>query len=165
MHFYVLALQLNSRRARRREISLLSAPESATPNEELAEFYVRLKSINDFHRKYPDAPADPFALELDGILGRTALDEDQEDREFPLPLHFKLPDPSTPKAIALLFSGEESYGRYLDLYANHSQYNNLKHINKRIPYLQYLDVLAEAKDGFVHRDIPKATRGSKDYER
>jgi len=69
------------------------------------------------------------------------------------------------EAIALLFSGEESYGRYLDLYANHSQYNNLKHINKRVPYLQYLDILAEATDGFVHRDIPKATRGSKDYER
>lgn len=68
-------------------------------------------------------------------------------------------------AIALLFSGEESYGRYLDLYANHTQYNNLKHINKRVPYLQYLDVLSASKDGFVHRDIPRATRGLKEYEK
>ncbi|KAF8307216.1 hypothetical protein DL93DRAFT_140393 [Clavulina sp. PMI_390] len=132
--------------SRRNEISRLSAPENASAEEELSEFYARLKAVNDFHRKYPDAASDPFALELEGIMGEMELDEDEED------------------PIALLFSGEESYGRYLDLYANHTQYNNLKHISKRVPYLQYLDLLAEAKDGFVHRDIPKATRGLKEYE-
>lgn len=48
----------------------------------MTEFYSRLKAINDFHRKYPDTPADPFALELEGILGEIEYDEDQEDRAF-----------------------------------------------------------------------------------
>ena len=67
-------------------------------------------------------------------------------------------------AISLLFSGEESYGRYLDLYANHSMYNNLRHLPKRLSYLQYLDLLLAAQDGPVHRDLPHETRMTKDFE-
>ena len=67
-------------------------------------------------------------------------------------------------AIALLFSGEEGYGKYLDLYANHTAYNNLKNIGKRPGYLQYLDVLLAAQTGPVHSDLPKETRLTKDFE-
>jgi splicing factor 3A subunit 3 len=63
-----------------------------------------------------------------------------------------------------MFSGEEVYGKYLDLYANHTAYNNLKNIGKRIGYLQYLDVLLLAEKGLIHMDIPKETRLSRDYE-
>ena len=68
-------------------------------------------------------------------------------------------------AISLLFSGEEAYGRYLDLYAHHSSYVNLKNINKRLSYLQYLDVLALAEHDLVHQEIPKEARTSKEYEK
>ena len=68
-------------------------------------------------------------------------------------------------AIALLFSGEETYGRYLDLHTNHTAYNNIKHIKKRISYLQYLDVLALAEHDLVHQEIPKEARTSKEYEK
>ena len=44
-----------------------------------------------------------------------------------------------------MFSGEESYGRYLDLNANHTQYNNLKGLPRHVPYIAYLDILAKAK--------------------
>lgn len=67
-------------------------------------------------------------------------------------------------AIALLFSGEEGYGKYLDLYANHTAYNNLKNIGKRPGYLQYLDILLAAQIGPVHSDLPKETRLTKDFE-
>ena len=70
------------------------------------------------------------------------------------------PDP----AIALLFSGEEQYGKYLDLYANHAAYNNLKHITKRLGYLQYLDVLLAAQSTTVHNELPKECRTTRDYE-
>jgi splicing factor 3A subunit 3 len=67
-------------------------------------------------------------------------------------------------AIALLFSGEEAYGKYVDLYTNHTAYNNLKHIGKRLGYLQYLDSLLLAQNGPVHQELPKETRLTKDYE-
>lgn len=67
-------------------------------------------------------------------------------------------------AISLLFSGEEGYGRYVDLYAHHTTYNNLKGLNKRLAYLQYLDVLCAAEHGLVHQEVPEVTRYSRDYE-
>jgi hypothetical protein len=63
-----------------------------------------------------------------------------------------------------MFSGEESYGKYFDLHANHTTYNNLKNIGKRIGYLQYLDALLVAENGLIHMDIPKETRLTRDYE-
>jgi splicing factor 3A subunit 3 len=64
----------------------------------------------------------------------------------------------------LLFSGEEGYGRYLDLYTNHTSYCNLKNIGKRPGYLQFLDILLAAENNLVHSDLPKETRFSKDFE-
>lgn len=69
-----------------------------------------------------------------------------------------------PTAIALLFSGEEGYGKYLDLYANHTAYNNLKNIGKRPGYLQYLDLLLAAQNTPVHSDLSRETRSTKDFE-
>jgi len=63
-----------------------------------------------------------------------------------------------------MFSGEESYGKYLDLHANHTTYNNLKNIGKRTGYLQYLDSLLLAEKGLIHMDIPSETRLTRDYE-
>lgn len=69
-------------------------------------------------------------------------------------------------AIALLFSGEESYGRYLDLYSNHTAFCNIKNIGKRPTYLQYLDLLmaCAADNKPVHHDLSKEARYTKDYE-
>lgn len=63
-----------------------------------------------------------------------------------------------------MFSGEEAYGKYCDLYANHAAYTNLKNIGKRPGYLQYLDLLLAAQNAPVHADLPKETRFSKEYE-
>lgn len=67
-------------------------------------------------------------------------------------------------AVSLLFSGEEAYGKYLDLYANHTAYNNIKHIGKRPGYLQYLDILLDAQNGSFHSELSKEARFTKDYE-
>ena len=63
-----------------------------------------------------------------------------------------------------MFSGEEAFGKYLDLYANHTTYNNLKNIGKRLGYLQYLDLLLAAKGHLLHSELSTSTRLSKDYE-
>ena len=68
-------------------------------------------------------------------------------------------------AIGNLFSGEESYGKYLDLYTNHTAYNNLRHVPKRVAYLQYLDVLIYAQNDMVHTELPRECRITGDYEK
>lgn len=65
----------------------------------------------------------------------------------------------------MLFSGEEVYGKYLDLYANHAAYNNLKNVPKRLAYLQYLDTLLASQNGPVHQELSRETRISKDFEK
>jgi len=67
-------------------------------------------------------------------------------------------------AIGLMFSGEEAYGKYVDLYASHTAYNNLKNIAKRMSYLQYLDVLLAAQGGKLHQELPKETLRTREYE-
>lgn len=56
-----------------------------------------------------------------------------------------------------LFTGEESYGRYLDLNALHTEYINLKGV-KKLDYLQYLN----AFDNF-ESTYPKTIKNSPDY--
>ena len=67
-------------------------------------------------------------------------------------------------AISLLFSGEEAYGKYMDLYTNHTMYCNFKNIGRRPGYLQYLDILIPVDSEPLHQELPKETRFSKDYE-
>ncbi|KAJ7178925.1 hypothetical protein C8R46DRAFT_1071897 [Mycena filopes] len=133
---------------RRAEIDVLSAP---TQQNDLSEFYARLVKIQEHHAKYPDSVPGGFDLELAVLLEEHNQDGADED--------FAEEDP-----ISLLFSGEEAYGKYVDLYANHTAYNNLKNIGKRPGYLQYLDLLLLSQTGQVHRDLCKDTRFSKDFE-
>jgi splicing factor 3A subunit 3 len=67
-------------------------------------------------------------------------------------------------AISFLFSGEEAYGKHLDLYTNHTAYNNLKKLGRRPGYLQYLDLLLAVQSGPLHQELSKETRFSRDYE-
>ncbi|KAF7775895.1 hypothetical protein Agabi119p4_4288 [Agaricus bisporus var. burnettii] len=88
-------------------------------------------------------------LELASFLDEPGQEEDDFGEEDP---------------ISLMFSGEEAYGKYCDLYANHVAYTNLKGIDKRPAYLQYLDLLLPEEGTLVHQDIPKDTRFSRQYE-
>ncbi|KAH9938371.1 uncharacterized protein B0H18DRAFT_1112538 [Fomitopsis serialis] len=134
---------------RKIEINSLSAPPQQ--QSDLSAFYARLGRIQEHYAKYPDAIVGGFDPELTAFLEEgqeTGGDEEYEED-----------DP-----VALLFSGEEAYGKYLDLYANHTAYNNLKNIGKRIGYLQYLDALLAAQSGPVHSELPADCRLTRDYE-
>ncbi|KAG6880182.1 hypothetical protein C0992_004634 [Termitomyces sp. T32_za158] len=132
--------------ARKAEIHSLSAPAQAN---DLSEFYSRLVKIQEHHAKYPDSVPGGFDLEIAALLDEPNQEEEDYEEEDP---------------ISLLFSGEESYGKYVDLYAHHTAYSNLKNIGKRPGYLQYLDLLLAAQSGTVHNNLPKETRFSKEYE-
>ncbi|KAG9317504.1 hypothetical protein JVU11DRAFT_1709 [Chiua virens] len=143
-----LKAQYDDEDARKAEIDALTAPAQ---QGDLSEFYARLVKIQDHYNKYPDVAAGAFESELASLLeegNQDGIDEELEEE-----------DP-----VSLMFSGEEAYGKYVDLYANHTAYNNLKNITRRLPYLQYLDVLLATQNGTLHNELPKQTRSSKEYE-
>ncbi|KAH7887568.1 hypothetical protein F5I97DRAFT_1804991 [Phlebopus sp. FC_14] len=143
-----LKSQYDDEDSRKAEVDALTAPAQ---QNDLSEFYARLVKIQDHYNKYPDVAAGGFEFELAALLEDGNQDDVDEEAE--------QDDP-----ISLLFSGEEAYGKYVDLYANHTAYNNLKNIVKRLPYLQYLDVLLAAEQGKLHAELPRETRKSKEYE-
>jgi splicing factor 3A subunit 3 len=91
--------------------------DAFSPPNEFDEFYRRLKAIEEYGRKFPDASAESLELELSGL-------EDIEAEQ---------------QKLESSFSGEEAYGKFLDLHAYHERYLNLKAFPKHVIYLRYLD--------------------------
>lgn len=132
---------------RKGEIDSLTA---AQPGD-LSSFYARLGRIQEHYAKYPDARPAGYDPELAAFL--------EDEMEGGGDEEYEEDDP-----VALLFSGEEGYGKYVDLYANHTTYNNLKNIGKRLGYLQYLDVLLSSQSIPLHSELPKECQLTRDYE-
>ena len=100
--------------ARRREVEALQSAD------EFKEFDKQLKDIKNFHQRYPNQPVED--LERAYSLGR--IKEEGQS------------------ALDSLFTGEEAYGRFVDLTNLHEEYLNLKSI-KRITYLSYIVVCTD----------------------
>ncbi|KAK4683934.1 splicing factor 3A subunit 3, partial [Tremellales sp. Uapishka_1] len=133
---------------RPKELSLLSAPPPG--QDDLAEFYRRFEGVKDFHRRNPGINARQFLNELDDLVKSDGLQSIHvEDEEEALTI-----DP-----LDAVFSGEENYGRYLDLYMAHTQYLNLKGAN-RLSYLAFLDML---KHGKVERTLDVKEKSTQAY--
>jgi len=148
----------------------IAAISNSSRADDLSEFYSRLGKIQEHHGKYPDGITDGFELELLALTEEPTVEEGdddyvEEDRTFNIHLCSHLLVSHEFLEIGNLFSGEESYGKYLDLYANHTAYNNLRHVPKRVAYLQYLDVLIYAQNGAVHEELPRDCRITRDYEK
>ena len=82
------------------------------------EFYKRLGDIKNFHRKYPNEPVE----NLEKAYKRRLPTEGE----------------SATTEVDNLFTGEEAWGRFLDLTELHEEYLNLPGV-KRLNYLQYLE--------------------------
>lgn len=93
------------------------------------EFYKQLGEIKDFHRRYPNEPVE----NLERAYKRRAPAEGE----------------SATAEVNNLFTGEESFGKFLDLTTLHEDYLNLPGV-KRLTYLQYLDTF----DKFVPPQCP-----------
>ncbi|KAI9818237.1 MAG: hypothetical protein M1832_004453 [Thelocarpon impressellum] len=98
---------------RRQEVQAIST------GDPFDEFYKQLDEIKDFHRRYPNEPVENLERAYrkkgpgEGDLSAAEIDT--------------------------MFTGEEAYGRFLDLTTLHEDYLNLPGV-KRLSYLQYLDV-------------------------
>ncbi|EJD53565.1 RNA splicing factor PRP9 [Auricularia subglabra TFB-10046 SS5] len=144
---YELNASYNDDAARKAELDALSAPAALQPGaDDLAEFYTRLGRLREHHLKYPDTVVGAFETELAALVDEP-LEGEYEDE-----------DP-----LSVMFSGEEAYGRYLDLYAQHTAYCNLKDI-RRTSYMQYLSALVNVTTQPVHAELSMETRLTKEYE-
>lgn len=91
--------------------------QSISTGDPFDEFYKQLNGIKDFHRRYPNEPVE----NLERAYKRKAPGEGE----------------SATTEIDNMFTGEEAFGRFLDLTTLHEDYLNLPGV-KRVSYLQYL---------------------------
>lgn len=92
--------------------------QSISTGEPLEEFYKQLGEIKAFHHRYPNEPVENLER---AYRKKTFVEEEIPRYE-----------------IDNMFTGEEAFGRFLDLTTIHEMYLNLPGI-KRLSYLQYLD--------------------------
>ena len=93
--------------------------QSISTGDPFDEFYKQLNEIKDFHRRYPNEPVE----NLERAYKRKAPGEGE----------------SATAEVDNLFTGEEAFGKFLDLTTLHESYLNLPGI-KRVSYLQYLNM-------------------------
>ena len=91
--------------------------QSISTGDPFDEFYKNLNEIKDFHRKYPNEPVE----NLERAYRRKAPGEGE----------------SATMEVDNMFTGEEAFGKFLDLTTLHEDYLNLPSV-KRVSYLQYL---------------------------
>uniref|UniRef100_A0A914H1A5 Matrin-type domain-containing protein n=1 Tax=Globodera rostochiensis TaxID=31243 RepID=A0A914H1A5_GLORO len=120
---------------RSKEIQAIGGPN------EFAEFYSRLKTLKDIHRKNPNDTA------------RTLTIEFQEMANF-------VQDPDRVEKEMVRFMDEEGYGKFLDLHALHEQFVNLKGIN-RVDYISYLSKFDHLHE--IHKEKTKKSGAYKSY--
>ncbi|PYI16421.1 splicing factor 3a subunit 3 [Aspergillus japonicus CBS 114.51] len=103
--------------------------QSISTGDQFEEFYRQLDEIKDFHKRYPNEPVE----NLERAYKRRQLGEGE----------------TTGMEVDNLFTGEESYGQFLDLTTLHEDYLNLPGV-KRLSYVQYLDIF----DAFTPPQLP-----------
>ncbi|TVY17280.1 Pre-mRNA-splicing factor [Lachnellula arida] len=91
--------------------------QSISTGEPLKEFYKQLSDIKSFHQKYPNEPVENL------------------ERAYKKKAHVE--GEPTISEVDNMFTGEEAFGKFLDLTTVHELYLNLPGI-KRVTYLQYL---------------------------
>ena len=93
--------------------------QSISTGDPFDEFYRQLNGIKDFHRKYPNEPVE----NLERAYRRKAPGDGE----------------SATAEVDNMFTGEEAFGKFLDLTTLHEDYLNLAGV-KRVSYLQYLGI-------------------------
>ncbi|KAL3689105.1 hypothetical protein R1sor_015414 [Riccia sorocarpa] len=115
--------------ARKDEIAALGGQSANGQNNYFSAFYDRLKEIRDYHRRHPSA----------------RVVEEGEDAEELLK-----------EEPWIEFSGEEAYGRYLDLHELYNRYLNAK-FGHPIEYSAFLEEFSQTQK------IPRKFKLTKDY--
>jgi len=117
-------------RSRQNEIESMSGKTN-----EFDQFYQQLAELKEIHRRHPNLQVE----DLEKNYRKRSREEMEEDRTY----HHEIPLTS---AISAMFTGEESWGRFLDLNTFHEQFLNLRGVRTSISYIDYLRTF----QGFRH---------------
>ncbi|KAJ6760296.1 SPLICING FACTOR SF3A-RELATED [Salix purpurea] len=117
--------------ARKDEIAALGG-QTAMGTNVFSAFYDRLKEIREYHRRHPAARVVDANEDYEAMLKEEPVIE---------------------------FTGEEAFGKYLDMHELYNQFNNLK-FEKPIEYSTYLDIFSQPHN--LPRKV-KFTRQYKEY--
>jgi splicing factor 3A subunit 3 len=106
-------------------------------------FYKQLATVKDFHRRYPNQPVEDLrkgylmkhVLMRENAKSGSVQGDEQLSRDDQLLSSF-----TSDLNVDSLFSGEEFYGKFLDLVGFHERFLNFKFISRHISYGQYLDL-------------------------
>jgi hypothetical protein len=93
--------------------------QAISTGDQFEQFYKELDEIKDFHKRYPNEPAENL---------EQAYKRRQPGEGAPFGMD-----------VDTMFTGEEGFGQFLDLTTLHEDYLNLPGV-KRLTYTQYLDV-------------------------
>lgn len=115
--------------ARKDEIAALGG-QTANGTNLFSAFYDRLKEIREYHRKHPAARVVDGNEEYEALLKEEPVIE---------------------------FTGEEAFGRYLDLHELYNQYINSK-FGEPIEYSAYLDLFSQIEN------IPRKKKSTRQYK-
>ncbi|PWY97986.1 hypothetical protein BCV70DRAFT_202473 [Testicularia cyperi] len=122
------------------------------------EFYARLGRIREYHEKYPGAVPDVFSVDFTALESRSGGGGGATSGPAPTDGYV---DAAGLDFIDRMFSGEETAGRFLDLYVHHEAFLNLRGV-KRSSYLQYIDDFDKLSG--PSSKIPNDTKRSEAYK-
>ena len=102
---------------------------------EFDQFYQQFAALKEIHRRHPNLQVE----DLEKNYRKRSREEMEEDR-------MTYTETSLMTAISNMFTGEESWGRFLDLNNLHEKFLNLHGIRTNISYIDYLKTF----QGFRH---------------
>lgn len=148
---------------RKQELASLSTTDG-THTTLLQQFYTQLGKVKDYHRRYQNEAVEDLvaqyemglfrarrqqqALEEAALLGEEAVDT-KPFLSAKQGANVLLSLAAADLDLDSLFSGEEGYGKYVDLIKFHAQFLNLNFLSsmyQQMPYLTYLDRFADFAD-------------------
>ena len=135
--------------ARQKEIEMLSGSTN-----EYDQFYQQLAELKEIHRQHPNLQVE----DLEKNYRKRSREETDQDRTLPFMTPHSLEGYKLTGCVAIssMFTGEESWGRFLDLYVFHEQFLNLPGIRKGQSYIDFLKTFQQ------FRLLPKHTKND-DY--
>lgn len=141
-----------------RQKEIKSLGQSNASKATFDSFYKQLANIKDFHRRYPNQPVEDLrksyamkhvCLKEAAALGEQKADDEDLSRDVKLLSSF-----ASDLNIDSVFSGEELYGKFLDLIVFHEKFLNFKFVNRHLSYTQYLELFY----AFTERELYSPAR-------
>lgn len=128
-----------------RQTEIKSLGQSNASKATFDLFYKQLESIKEFHQRYPNQPVEDMkkGYAMGYILNKennTVQNNSSPEQQFLDRDHQLLSSFTSDLNVDSLFSGEEFYGKFIDLVGFHETFLNLKFVNRHISYGQYLDL-------------------------